>query len=138
MRRRYYAALVAAIVLVAAYAKRNDSRQAAAAAPAGVLAALPRAQTGERLPDWVQESPHFFSRDGRRLAAAVGSAHVDNPALARAVATDRARADLLRLIKGGAAAEALTGALPGARVTDTFTSKTRGRVFVRVEIEETR
>lgn len=138
MRRRSYAVLAAALVLVAAYAKRKDKSPVAAAEPADVLAALPRAQPGERFPDWVQESPHFFNRDGRRFAAAVGSAQVDNPALARAVATDRARADLLRLIKGGGAEEILTGALPGARVTDAFASKTRGQVFVRVEVEATR
>ena len=63
---------------------------------------------------------------------------MENVALARIAATDRARAGLLRLLESGAEGEALSGVLLGARVTDAFTSKARGRVFVRVEIEEAR
>ena len=89
------------------------------------------------MPAWVHESPHFLNHDGRRFAAAVGSAQADNPALARVAATDRARADLLKLIQGGEPGDALAGVLTGSRVTDAFASKTQGLVFVRVEVEMT-
>lgn len=137
MRLGSYAVLAAALVLVAAYGKKNGkNREDKPSQP--FEAESPRTQTGERLPAWVDESPHFFNRDGRRFAAAVGGAQVKNQALARAAATDRARADLLRLIKGGRPADALAGVLTGARVTDAFASRMRGQVFVRVEVEAAR
>lgn len=143
-RRSFFVLAGALAVLAACGKKRDESRTGKLARSLGVLAAAPTdALSGgpaalplERLPAWVREKPHYFSRDGRRFASAVGSARVDNLALARGAATDRARADLLRFIKGGAAGDAITGVLTGSRVTDAFTSKIQGEVFVRVEVEE--
>jgi hypothetical protein len=85
-------------------------------------------------PDWLFESPHFFHREGIRFASAVGSARVGDPALARVVAEDRARVQLLRLMEGGTAGGELEGDLPGARPVDAFISTRYGKVFVRVEV----
>jgi hypothetical protein len=110
--------------------------QATVAAPREALAGQPVALARARLPGWARESPRFFNRGGRRFASAVGSARAENRALARVAATDRARADLLRFINGATAGEAITGELSGARVTNAYTSRTRGEVFVRVEAEQ--
>lgn len=119
--------------------KLSPPPQVLAAAPTDALSGRPAvpapAPPRERLPAWTRERPRFFDRDGRRFASAVGSAQVGNPALARAAAEDRARADLLRLIAGGASGDALSGTLRGARITDAFTSKKRGKVFIRVEVD---
>jgi len=145
---RLCALLSVPLALVCACGKTKDEGRATklsapppvlAAAPADALAGSPavlsRALRRERLPAWTREAPHFFDRDGRRFACAVGSAQVGNLALAHTAAEDRARADLLRLIEGGFPEGALSGTLSGARITDTFTSKRRGKVFVRVEVD---
>ncbi len=90
------------------------------------------------MPAWTQERPHFFAQDGRQFASAVGRARTVDPALARAAAEDRARVDLLRLLHGGTPGGSFQGALAGARMTDAFTSKRTGEVFVRLEVEANR
>ena len=143
--KAHSAILAAALILAAACGKTQEesragkpSRPAAAAdlPLADALAGQPRAQPGQAEPAWTRESPHFFSRGGLRFGSAVGWARSGNIALARAAAEDRARVDLLRLIKGVKAEEAVAGALPGARIMDSFTSS-EGKVFVRVEVGAT-
>jgi hypothetical protein len=102
---------------------------------AGEAADFPKTQPREVPPDWTRERPHFFVRDGRRFASAVAWARTGNVYLARTAAEDSARVELLRLIKGIASGTPVEGALPGARMTDTFTSKIGGEVFVRLEVE---
>lgn len=149
-RRRSCAVLAVALAVACSCGKKKEESRAGklsqplsvlAAAPTDALsgrpAALPAAQPRERLPAWTRERPRFFDRDGRRFASAVGSARIGNLFLARTAAEDRARADLLRLIEGGAPGRALSATLRGARMTDAFTSKKRGQVFVRVEVDAT-
>lgn len=97
---------------------------------AGARAAPPSAG----IPQWVQERPHFFKRDGRSFAAAVGRARAANLPLARSAAQGRARAALLRLLQGKTPAEDARGEVRGARVTGVYFSE-NGRVFVRMELE---
>ena len=99
---------------------------------AGQPAAPAEAFPGD-VPPWARENPRFFERDGRRFASAVGRVRVTDPALARSAAEDRARVELLKLIDGTAGTGTSTGALPGARMTDSFTSA-NGEVFIRVEV----
>ena len=149
--RRSWAFLAAVLAVASACGKKKDEGRAGKLSPPAApsdsalvddVARQPSAplpeQPREVLPAWASESPHFFNRGGRRFASAIGWASGGNPALARAAAEDRARVDLLRLIKGGAAGGPLQGALPGARMTDSFASKQGGKVFVRVEIRAAR
>ena len=146
-QRRSCGVLAAALVVVSACGKKKDEGRTGKLSPPAAAAesalsdtlaaqarALPSAHPSEPLPAWTRELPHFFDRDGRRFASAVGWARSANPGLARSAAEDRARVDLLKLIKGAAPDGALEGALPGAQMTNSFTSK-EGQVFARVEVE---
>jgi len=99
------------------------------------FAAAASASVPRRAPAWTRERPRFFEREGRRFASAVGRARdVENRALARVDAEDRARADLLKLmVRSGAPENELSGPLPGARMTDSYASR-NGEVFVRMEV----
>jgi hypothetical protein len=143
-RRRYSGLLAAALAALSACGKKKDAGRSETLSPPAAasdsalvdrLAGQPSAQPGEILPAWAREKPHFFEREGRRYASAVGRARVRDAALARAAAEDRARGDLLRLIAGGAPGAAIEGSLLGSRMTDSFTSKEDGQVFVRVEVQ---
>jgi hypothetical protein len=146
LRRRSYGLLAAALVVLSACGKKKDAARNEKLAPpasapdsalketvAGKPASLPDAPN-EIVPAWTQEVPHFFVRDGDRFAAAVGHAKIRDVALARAAAEDAARVALLRLVEGGTPDGAVEGALPGARMTDSFTSKKDGQLFVRLEV----
>ena len=145
--RRSCLILVPALLAIPACGRNKDegrsekltaSATAADAALVDTVAGQSRifagAQPSELPPAWTQELPHFFNRDGRRFASAVGWARTGDLALARATAEDRARVALVILIQGGASVDAVKGALPGARMTDSFTSKD-GFVFVRLEVQ---
>jgi hypothetical protein len=146
--RRCFGALAAALLAFSACGKKKDaSRIETPAFPASAEysalvdtitsepRALPGTQTSEVLPAWALEPAHFFNRGGRRFASAVGRAEAGDFALARTAAEDRARVDLLKLLEGAGSKDAVEGSLPGARMTNSFTSKRGGQVFVRVEVE---
>lgn len=139
-------ALCALLLGAVACAKKKDERSGARLVPpapaadpplvdvtAGLQPASARVPAAEVVPAWVQEKPRFFQRDGVRFASAVGSAQIANAALAVTAAEGRARAELLRLIRGAEAVGEVQGSLPGARTTDSFTFK-NGTVFVRLEV----
>lgn len=108
--------------------------RAAFAASLGAVAAA-SAPPRDRQPSWTNQRPHFVEHAGERYATAVGHARrVDNLPLARAVAEDRARADLARLLEGRAPAADVSAPLPGARLTDSYTVKRDGEVYVRMEV----
>ena len=150
VRGGFVGLLVAALIAVSACGKKKDVSRALKPVSPGAAAdsaltddiahqpsAPPDARAPEAAPAWALERPHFFERDGRRFACAVGRAKVANVGLARAAAEDRARVELVKLITGAAEGEAVEASLRGARMTDSFTSKTDGQVFVRVEVQTT-
>lgn len=100
---------------------------------AAIFSCLSTARAGLFSPRWTRAKPHYETRTGRRIAVAAGKAKDLNRALARAVAEERARTELLRLLQGKPPASNAEGLVPGARVAAVYES---GRwVYVRLELD---
>jgi hypothetical protein len=137
MERLLRTAAVLALLAAAASCRREgDAEDPFFGVPRG--AAPGPAQKGSpgqaSVPDWTRLPPHLVVREGRLQAVAVGQAHAGNVSLARAVAEERARADLLRFLQGRAAEAEVKGLIAGAKVSNAFTSR-RGRVYVELGVQ---
>ena len=84
-------------------------------------------------PKWTKAKPHFETRAGRVFAVAVGKAKDTNTALARVAAEDRARADLLRLVRGTPPNASAEGVVKGAQAVAVYDAGPEG-VYIRVEL----
>ena len=98
-------------------------------APAAV-----EAQFVSQRPAWTRRKPMVVKRGRERVAIAVGYAKFDNPALARAAAEGRARAELLRYLQKKHAKESFDGELSGAFIVDVW-GRRDGSTYVRLELK---
>src|SRR5437764_705745 len=88
-------------------------------------------------PKWTTAKPHYETRGGRVFAVAVGKAKDKNEALARAVAEERARAELARLLQGKPLNASVEEEVKGGRVVEVYNAG-RGVVYVRLALETPR
>ena len=114
--------------------KPHFIKKAAAAEADEVKATMEGAlSASSKLPDWAKvESVHEETRQGKRMHVAVASATMDNVALARDAAANRARAAIVRL-RQGQPAGAAAGVLEGSRIARTYNAGQT--VIVEVEAE---
>jgi len=119
-------------LLLAACWSQNPQVTAVTAISMNTPASVPTTIAPDSAPEWAHEpGARFEQRDGKRVAVAVATVKMANPALARDTAANRARASLLRLLQNKGPNEPVEGTLEGSRIVR---SETIGQT-VAVEVE---